>query len=73
LASRQLSIIARITAGKSSAAAILAMEGVMAPGFSDEWTGTALQEKEASGQTTSILVLAMLFAYLFLVARYRVG
>ena len=40
-------------------------------GYSYEWTGTALQEKEAAGQTTVILGLAVLFAYLFLVALYE--
>ena len=40
-------------------------------GFSFEWTGTALQEIEAAGQTTMILGLAVLFAYLFLVALYE--
>jgi multidrug efflux pump subunit AcrB len=40
-------------------------------GFGFEWTGTALQEKEATGQTTAILALALLFAYLFLVALYE--
>ena len=41
------------------------------PGYGFEWTGTALQEKEAAGQTTAILGLALLFAYLFLVALYE--
>jgi multidrug efflux pump subunit AcrB len=41
------------------------------PGYAFEWTGTALQEKEAAGQTTAILALALLFAYLFLVALYE--
>jgi multidrug efflux pump subunit AcrB len=40
-------------------------------GYSYEWTGTALQEKEASGKTTVVLGLAILFAYLFLVALYE--
>ena len=40
-------------------------------GFSFEWTGTALQEKEAAGKTTIILALAVLFAYLFLVGLYE--
>ncbi len=40
-------------------------------GYSFEWTGTALQEKEASGKTTMILGLALLFAYLFLVGLYE--
>ena len=40
-------------------------------GFSFEWTGTALQEKQAAGQTGSILGLAIVFAYLFLVGLYE--
>ena len=40
-------------------------------GFGFEWTGTAFQEKEAAGQTGIILALAVLFAYLFLVALYE--
>jgi multidrug efflux pump subunit AcrB len=72
---RALTISGDPAPGKSSGAAIAAMEQVMAdampPGFDYEWTGTALQEKQASGQTTVILVLAMLFAYLFLVALYE--
>jgi hydrophobe/amphiphile efflux-1 (HAE1) family protein len=61
--------------GFSSGAALFAMEEVAAanlpPGYDFEWTGTALQEKQAAGQTTVILALAMLFAYLFLVALYE--
>jgi HAE1 family hydrophobic/amphiphilic exporter-1 len=40
-------------------------------GYSFEWTATALQEKLASGQTGIVLGLAILFAYLFLVALYE--
>jgi multidrug efflux pump subunit AcrB len=40
-------------------------------GYSFEWTGTAFQEQQASGQTGVILALAVLFAYLFLVALYE--
>ena len=40
-------------------------------GYSFEWTGTALQEKAASGRTGIVLGLAVLFAYLFLVALYE--
>ena len=61
--------------GYSSGEALRAMETVAAatlpPGFSFEWTGTALQEKAAAGQTGSILGLAVLFAYLFLVGLYE--
>jgi multidrug efflux pump subunit AcrB len=61
--------------GVSSGEALAAMEqvsaGTLPEGYSFEWTGTALQEKEAAGQTAMILGLAVLFAYLFLVALYE--
>jgi HAE1 family hydrophobic/amphiphilic exporter-1 len=61
--------------GISSGDALIAMERASAtalpPGYSFEWTGTALQEKAAAGQTTIVLALAVLFAYLFLVALYE--
>ena len=61
--------------GISSGEALAAMEqvsaGTLPEGYSFEWTGTALQEKEAAGQTAMILGLAVLFAYLFLVALYE--
>jgi len=61
--------------GRSSGEAIAAMEKISAAslpkGYSYEWTGTALQEKEASGKTAVVLGLAILFAYLFLVALYE--
>ncbi len=40
-------------------------------GYGYDWTGTAVQQKEAAGQTGPILVLAIVFAYLFLVALYE--
>ncbi len=61
--------------GVSSGESITAMEEVSAqslpPGYSYEWTGTAQQEKEAAGKTVIVLGLAVLFAYLFLVALYE--
>ena len=61
--------------GVASGAALAAMEEISAatlpPGYGFDWTGTALQEKEAAGQTTAILALALLFAYLFLVGLYE--
>jgi multidrug efflux pump subunit AcrB len=61
--------------GTASGAALAAMEQVAAatlpPGYAIEWTGAALQEKQASGQTAAILGLSVLFAYLFLVALYE--
>jgi HAE1 family hydrophobic/amphiphilic exporter-1 len=61
--------------GYSSGQALAAMERVSAdtlpPGYNFEWTGTAFQEKAASGRTPIVLGLAILFAYLFLVALYE--
>jgi hydrophobic/amphiphilic exporter-1 (mainly G- bacteria), HAE1 family len=61
--------------GYSSGQALAAMERMSAttlpPGYSFEWTGTAFQEKAASGRTPIVLGLAILFAYLFLVALYE--
>ena len=61
--------------GFSSGQALAAMERISATtlpsGYSFEWTGTALQEKAASGRTGIVLGLAVLFAYLFLVALYE--
>ena len=60
--------------GYSSDQSLNAMERISATlpaGYGYEWTGTALQEKSASGQTTIVLALALLFAYLFLVALYE--
>ncbi|MCD8378570.1 MAG: efflux RND transporter permease subunit [Candidatus Gastranaerophilales bacterium] len=36
-----------------------------------EWSGTSLQEKQSSGQIGPILVMALIFVYLFLVALYE--
>jgi hydrophobe/amphiphile efflux-1 (HAE1) family protein len=62
-------------AGYSSGDAIAAMERLaretLPAGYTFEWTGTALQEKAASGQTGFILGLAVVFAYLFLVGLYE--
>jgi hydrophobe/amphiphile efflux-1 (HAE1) family protein len=61
--------------GFSSGDAIAAMEVLakanLPAGYGFEWTGTALQEKAASGQTGFILGLAVVFAYLFLVGLYE--
>lgn len=61
--------------GVASGTALAAMEetadATLPDGYDYEWTGTALQEKEASGQTALILGMAILFAYLFLVGLYE--
>ncbi|MBV9111279.1 MAG: multidrug efflux RND transporter permease subunit [Hyphomicrobiales bacterium] len=61
--------------GFSSGQSLAAMERISATtlpaGYSYEWTGTALQEKAAGGGAPIVLGLALLFAYLFLVALYE--
>jgi len=61
--------------GVASGTALQAMTEVsraaLPPGYDFEWSGTALQELAAAGQTASILALALLFAYLFLVGLYE--
>ncbi|HYZ23296.1 MAG TPA: multidrug efflux RND transporter permease subunit [Rhodopila sp.] len=61
--------------GVSSGDALFAMDQLsrttLPPGYAYEWTGTAYQERQASGQTIYLLGLAALFAYLFLVGLYE--
>jgi multidrug efflux pump subunit AcrB len=72
---RSVSVNGAPAPGVSSGDALLAMEQIseraLPQGYGFEWTGTAFQEKLASGQTGVILALAVLFAYLFLVALYE--
>jgi HAE1 family hydrophobic/amphiphilic exporter-1 len=72
---RSVTINGSAAPGYSTGDALAAMERlsatVLPAGYGFEWTGTALQEKEAAGQTTVVLGLAILFAYLFLVALYE--
>lgn len=61
--------------GVSSGQVITAMEELatknLPAGFGYEWTGTALQEKEAGGQQATIFALALLFVFLVLAAQYE--
>jgi multidrug efflux pump len=72
---RSVTVNGSPAAGVSSGTAIADMAGISATtlpaGYGYEWTGTAYQEQQASGQTGVILALAVLFAYLFLVALYE--
>ncbi|MFZ0788288.1 MAG: efflux RND transporter permease subunit, partial [Chromatiaceae bacterium] len=72
---RSVSIQGTAAPGKSSGDALAAMEVLSAKtlpaGYGYEWTGTALQQKEAGGKTPIVLGLAVLFAYLFLVGLYE--
>jgi HAE1 family hydrophobic/amphiphilic exporter-1 len=72
---RAVNINGTAAPGHSSGEALAAMERasqkVLLPGYAFEWTGTALQEQQAAGQTVYILGIAVAFAYLFLVALYE--
>jgi hydrophobe/amphiphile efflux-1 (HAE1) family protein len=61
--------------GVSSGEAIAQMEALaeatLPPGFSYEWTGLALQEKQSSGGATLVFVMAVVFVFLVLAAQYE--
>ena len=62
-------------AGFSSGQAMSAMEriadNVLPEGFSYEWSALSYQERSVGGQVVWLFALAILFAYLFLVAQYE--
>src|SRR4029077_20589719 len=60
-----------VSSGDALAAMAEVSSATLPSGYSYEWTGTAYQEIQASGQTGPILGLAVLFAFLFLVALYE--
>jgi hydrophobe/amphiphile efflux-1 (HAE1) family protein len=60
-----------VSSGRALAAMTEISNATLPAGYSFEWTGTAYQEQQAAGQTGIILALALLFAYLFLVALYE--
>ncbi|HTH99402.1 MAG TPA: multidrug efflux RND transporter permease subunit [Acidisoma sp.] len=72
---RSITIDGSPAPGESSSQALAAMaeisNKVLPAGYGYEWTGTAYQEVQAGGQTGVVLALAVLFAYLFLVALYE--
>ncbi len=61
--------------GYSSGDAIIALERAakqaLPEGYGIEWTGTSKQEQDAGGYILIIFSLALIFAYLFLVAQYE--
>jgi multidrug efflux pump subunit AcrB len=61
--------------GFSSGEAMATMSRVAAEtlpqGFTFEWSGMSFQEQKSSGQIPILFTLALLFAYLFLVAQYE--
>ncbi len=61
--------------GQSSGDAIKEMERISKDALPSDlgyaWSGTTLQEIESTGQTTSVLIMSLVFVYLFLVALYE--
>ena len=61
--------------GQSSGDAIKEMNKISDEMLSSDlgyaWSGTSLQEIESSGQTTSVIIMSLVFVYLFLVALYE--
>lgn len=72
---RAATVTAVPAAGLSTGDAIQILQNEAAtalpPGYAFEWTGTAQQQLESSGMVALILIMAVLFAYLFLVAQYE--
>ncbi|MBR3632192.1 MAG: efflux RND transporter permease subunit [Elusimicrobiaceae bacterium] len=67
-------IMASPSAGSSTGAAMDRTEQILQnlpPGYAYEWTDVSYQEKKNRGQLTILILLAVLFAYLFLVAQYE--
>ena len=72
---RSINIQGSPAPGYSTGQAIKAMEEVAAqnlsPGFGYEWTGTALEEISAGGQSIIIFALGLVMAFLVLAAQYE--
>ena len=65
-------INAQSAPGVSSGDLYAAIEGIKLPaGYHIEWTGLSYQEKQNTGQIVFLMGLALLFAYLFLVAQHE--
>lgn len=69
------SITAALKPGASSGNAMAhiaeSLQRVLPKGFAFEWSGLSFQEQRASGQTVMLLLMALVFGYLFLVAQYE--
>lgn len=68
------SVTAVQVAGSSTGYAMAAVENLvkqLPKGFAIEWSGMSFQEKNTHGQIGYLIALAIIFAYLFLVAQYE--
>ena len=68
-------VTGRAAPGYSSGDAMAEMEKLAAENLPKDivltWSGLSLQEKQAEGQTSSIMFLVLLFVFLFLAAQYE--
>lgn len=65
-------ISVQVADGYSSGEVMALLEKMKLPeGYHFEWKGQSYQERQNQGQIVLIMALAMLFAYLFLVAQYE--
>lgn len=73
--SRSLTFNGAPGAGYSSGQAMAAMEEIVASledkGLAVEWSGQSREEKKASGSTTTVMALAIVFVFLCLAALYE--
>jgi hydrophobe/amphiphile efflux-1 (HAE1) family protein len=72
---RSAAISGAPAAGTSSGQALATMEAIankeLPPGFTYEWTGSALQEKESGGKQALVFGFALLLVFLFLASLYE--
>ena len=65
-------ITAQAAPGVSSGELMSVVEGMELPSqYHIEWTGMSYQEKENQGRIVMLMAMALVFAYLFLVAQYE--
>ncbi len=60
-----------VSTGDAMAAIQKAADETLPEGYQISWSGTSYQENKASGQNAVLILMALLFGYLFLVAQYE--
>ncbi len=60
-----------VSTGDAIAAIERVAKDMLPTGYKISWSGTSYQEKVAGGKSTVLILMALLFGYLFLVAQYE--